>query len=89
MKKKQRFFQAAQILGSSVNATVTDQARLPLRHALRVKSAEFWLQLGEEAQARAELDRLLERARNHRCALKVLLSVMRTIGERTEKIPHV
>ena len=38
---------------------------LPLREAIPVRSAEFWLQLGEREQALKELQTLPEPARRH------------------------
>jgi hypothetical protein len=64
-----------------------NQDRLPLRLALRVKSAEFWAKLGEPSQALAELASLPERAKGHRSVLKVRLSVMRVIRKQNEYAP--
>jgi hypothetical protein len=62
-----------------------NQDPLPLRFALRVKSAEFWVGLGEPTQALAELARLPERAKEHCSVLRVRLSVMRVIREQNER----
>ncbi len=49
--------------------TVTDKLRLA--EAVRVKSAEFWLKLGQPAQALMELQHLPERAQQHPWASEV------------------
>jgi hypothetical protein len=43
-----------------------------LADALRIKSAEYWLQLGQPTQALLELQRLSRKARPHPWAYKVL-----------------
>jgi hypothetical protein len=50
--------------------------QLPFEHALRVKSAEFWLKLGEPDQAMIELRRLSRNSRRHPLAIKVQLRVI-------------
>ena len=50
---------------------------LAMKEALQVRSAEYWLSLGQPVQALAELQRLTESTRNHPWATKVLL---RAIG---------
>lgn len=44
---------------------------LPLCHALRVKSAEYWIEHGLPDEALRELERLPSKARNHPWALRV------------------
>jgi hypothetical protein len=66
---------------SCPNRLPRNQERLPLRFALRVKSAEFWVKLGEPAQALTELTKLSKRAQGHCSVLRVRLSVMRVIRE--------
>jgi hypothetical protein len=43
-----------------------------LADALRIKSAEYWLQLGQPTQALSELQRLSRKARPHPWVNKVL-----------------
>ena len=52
---------------------------IPLRTAVRVKSAELWLKLGEPMQALRELQRLSYRDRRHPWAMKVCRSVYRAV----------
>lgn len=52
---------------------------IALRDAIRVKSAEYWLTLGQPVQALLELEQLPRRARKHPWATKVLLSVFREL----------
>jgi hypothetical protein len=47
---------------------------LPLSAALRVKSAEYWLELGEPGQAMKELDRLPSFMRKHPWVVKTLVN---------------
>jgi hypothetical protein len=49
--------------------------------ALRVKSAEFWLKLGEPTQALRELNALPAWTRRHPWAIQVLLSAVRAARE--------
>ena len=49
---------------------------LPLRQALRVKSAEYWLKLGDAQQASLELEELPEKLRNHRWVLRIQLAAI-------------
>ena len=49
---------------------------LPLREAIPVRSAEFWLQLGEREQALKELQTLPEPARQHAWPQRVHLQAI-------------
>lgn len=49
---------------------------LPLREAIPVRSAEYWLQLGEPDLALKELQTLPESARQHAWPLRVSLNAM-------------
>ncbi len=51
--------------------------RIALDDALRLKSAEFWLQLGEPLQAFRELTRLSRHATKHPWAANVWLLALR------------
>ncbi len=57
--------------------------RLPLSHALRVKSAEFWLMLGEADQALRELEALPKSAWNQPLAVKARVAALEVLGGRT------
>ncbi len=46
------------------------------RDALHIKSAEFWLRLGQPAQAQEELQRLSSDARKHPWTNRVLAKVL-------------
>ena len=46
-----------------------------LQNAVRLRSAELWLQLGQPMQALAELQRLPSRIRRHPKAMRVCRSV--------------
>jgi hypothetical protein len=50
---------------------------MELDDALRVKTAEFWLKLGQKQQAMAELQRLSRRALSHPWAQTILHSASR------------
>jgi len=52
---------------------------IPLKTAVRVKSAELWLKLGEPMQALRELQRLSYRDRRHPWAMRVSRSVYRAV----------
>ena len=51
-------------------------AGLPLREALPVRSAEYWLQLGQPDQALKELESLPETVRRHPWPLRVHLAAL-------------
>lgn len=48
-----------------------------MRNAVRIRSAELWLQLGQPMEALYELQRLPLRARRHPKAMRVCRSVYR------------
>ena len=56
--------------------------RLSLSHAVRVKSAEYWLMLGEADQALRELETLPKCAWNHASAVKARVAALGVLGER-------
>jgi hypothetical protein len=51
-------------------------APLTLKYAVRVKSAEYWLKLGQPAQAIIELERLPEDAKKHPWAVRTMASAI-------------
>jgi hypothetical protein len=55
------------------------QATLSLRNAVRLKSAELWLELGLPMQALSELQRVPIRIRKHPKALRVCRSVYEAV----------
>jgi hypothetical protein len=59
---------------------------LSLPHALRVKSAEYWLRLGEADQAIRELEDLPKTAWDHQAAVKVRVAALDALGQKTGAI---
>jgi len=57
--------------------------RLPLSHALRVRSAEYWLRLGEADKALRELEALPKSAWNHPSAVESRVAAVGALEERT------
>ena len=57
---------------------------LPLKEALQIKAAEFWLKLGEADQALRELENLPHDAWNHPAALRVRVAAIGALRERSE-----
>ncbi len=51
-------------------------SHLPLRDALLIKSAEFWLKLGQPVQALLELEQLPANVQEHPWARMVLQSAL-------------
>ena len=56
----------------------TTLSRIPFRDALRVKSAEMWLKLGQPAEALKELKTVSHRARKDPWASEVVRSTLRS-----------
>jgi hypothetical protein len=54
---------------------------IPLKHALRVKAAEYWLILGEVDEALRELDALPKRTWNYPWPLRVRLAAVNAVRE--------
>ena len=59
------------------NRAAVPQEEIALDDAIRIKSAEFWLKLGQPDQALLEIKSLPERLRNHPWVLKAHLAVVR------------
>jgi hypothetical protein len=57
---------------------------LPINDALPIKSAEYWLKLGEADQALRELEALPSRIWTHRWALKTRIAAMGALRVRSE-----
>jgi hypothetical protein len=55
-------------------------------HALWVKSAEYWLRLGEADQALRELEKLPQTAWNHPAVVKARVAALEALRQRTEAI---
>ncbi len=53
---------------------------LVLRDAIRLRSAEFWLRLGEPVPALLELQKLTARGRKHPWSTKVFRCAYRTVA---------
>ena len=62
---------------SAAHTCPVAQKPLALKHALKVKSVEFWLKLGQPAQALAEIKSLPEKFQNHASVIKAHLAVVR------------
>ena len=65
------------------NAREQDHAQVQMRleNAPRVKSAEFWLKLGQPVQALCELNKLPKSARNQPWALRVNVTAIGSVRE--------
>ena len=57
--------------------------QLSLSHQIRIKSAEFWLRLGDPDEAVRELEALSSKSWDHSSALKVRCDALEVMGERT------
>jgi hypothetical protein len=57
---------------------------LSISHAVQVKSAEYWLKLGEADLAMRELEALPQSTWNHPAAIKVRVAAMGVLRTRTE-----
>jgi hypothetical protein len=55
-----------------------------LDEALRIKSARYWLELGEADEALRELEALPSGAWNHPAAAKVRLAALLALGPKNE-----
>ena len=53
---------------------------IPLEDAVQIKSAEYWLKLGEADEARRELEKLPARSWNRAWALKTPIAAVRAMG---------
>ena len=60
------------------------QPQIGLSHAIRIKSAEFWLKLGESEQALLEIRALPERLQKHSSVLKIHLAIVRAARESSD-----
>jgi len=74
-----------------LNPTVTRQTEragggteLSMSHALRIKSAHYWLELGEVDQALLELGALSTTASNHPLAVKARVAVLQAVRRQNE-----
>jgi hypothetical protein len=59
--------------------TRIEQPTISLRNAVRLRSAELWLQLGQPMQALSELQHLPLRIRKHPKAMQVCRSVYKAV----------
>ena len=59
----------------------TSQIRIPLCDALRIKSAELWLRLGQPMQALMELQQLKTRAQKHPWTRRVFRAAYSTMSQ--------
>jgi hypothetical protein len=61
-----------------------DEVLLSVPHAIRIKSAEYWLKLGEDDEALKELQKLPKKIWNHRAVVKARVAAMGILRERTQ-----
>ena len=59
--------------------TRSGKEQISLRNAVRLRSAELWLQLGQPMQALSELQHLPYHVRKHPKAMRVCRSVYRAV----------
>ena len=81
----------SQELKSSSNQETQRAGRmteLSMSHALRIKSAHYWLELGELDQALLELGALSTTASNHPLAVKARIAVLQALRKRNEATVH-
>jgi len=71
---------ARSVLTYLCNSMKIAGVKINLSDALYVKSAEFWLQLGQPSQALLELRRLSQRGRPHPWASKVFVSALHRLA---------
>jgi len=64
------------------------QKPIALKHALKVKSAEFWLKLGQPDQALLEIKSLPEKLQSHGLVIKAHLAIVRAARELSESSPE-
>ncbi|MGH7869520.1 MAG: hypothetical protein ACREP9_18275 [Candidatus Dormibacteraceae bacterium] len=64
-------------------STVKEAIDFSLQHALKLKAAEFWLRLGDPAQALIEIQTLSEKLQKHPQVLKVQLTAIGAMREST------
>jgi hypothetical protein len=69
---------------SCCNQPASPEKALSLSHSLQIKSAEYWLRLGEPDQALRELERLPARSWGHGWALKTRIAAMGALRQRNE-----
>lgn len=60
---------------------------LSLSHALRLKSAEYWLELGEPKQAMCELRKLPGPARRHPRSVRTFVAVAGALRRTNQLTP--
>ena len=79
---RSRFKSRTNGIGKVIHPEI-DSGDIPLECALRVKSAEFWLKLGDPTQALIEIQNLPERMQKHPWPIKVQLAAIGAIREST------
>jgi len=62
---------------------ISNKDRLSLSHALRIRSAEYWLRVGEADQTLRELEALPQSAWNHPSAVEARVAAVGILQERT------
>jgi hypothetical protein len=67
-----------------MNAKQPEVMQLSLAHALRIKTAEYWLQLGQGKEALRELEKLPERVQGDSRVLKARVAAIAILRQRNE-----
>jgi len=73
----------------NLHQSTSINGQISLSHAIRVKSAEYWMRLGEADQALKELKTLPKSTWNHPWAVEVVkarVAAVEALRERTEAI---
>jgi hypothetical protein len=81
---RDRFRPASRGLSAKSTGRIAQQP-IPLEHALKLKSAELWLKLGQSEQALLEIKNLPSEFQNHPSVVKVHLAVVRAERELNER----
>jgi hypothetical protein len=71
-------------LNVKLEVTPAQQLNVELSDALRIKSAEFWLKLGEVEQALLEIKSLPESLHNHPWIIRIQLAIVRATSQAKE-----
>jgi hypothetical protein len=89
MNKKLRIMQAVEILAPNDQfipgvAQSVNAKPLTIQDSLQIKAAEYWLKLGQAAQALKELEKLPSRTWKCGWALKIRIAAMGALRQRDE-----
>jgi hypothetical protein len=84
MNKKQRIMQAVNILAPNDQFIPQVHSTMPIKDAIQIKAAEYWLKLGEADEALKELEALPSRSWKCGWVLKTRIAAMGALRERSE-----